>query len=306
MSHFIIALVPVLVLIFIGYGLKRINFISKDVWSGIEKLTYYVMFPALLIQNIGRQNIHGTPWQDMFLIVFIVLVLATAALLLLYKVQPTMTAKTFTSVFQGGIRFNTYIAFSISAAFYGKEGLGLAAISAGFMIVLVNFLCVGVFVFFGSNAASSGKAFIKQILLNPLIIGCVVGWSLSLSGIGLPGVSADILEVLGRAALPIGLMAVGAALKPRLVVGHSKAIINASIMQFLLKPALVIALCSILGLSTIVTGVLLIAFISPTASSAYILARQLGGDEEAMASIITLQTILAFVVMPLWAFAFLV
>ncbi len=306
MNHFIIALVPVLALIFIGYSLKRINFIADEVWAGVEKLTYYVMFPALLIQNIGRQNIHGTPWQEMFLIVFIVLIVATASLFIMFRIQPLMTAKTFTSVFQGGIRFNSYIAFSISAAFYGKEGLGLAAISAGFMIVLVNFLCVGIFIMFGNNAASSGKAFIKQIFLNPLILGCVVGWCLSLSGIGLPGVSADILEVVGRAALPIGLMAVGAALKPKLIKGHSKAIVNASAMQFLLKPALVIGLCSVLNLSTLVTGVLLIAFISPTASSAYILARQLGGDVEAMASIITLQTVLAFVVMPLWAFWFLV
>ncbi|MFQ3250216.1 MAG: malonate transporter [Glaciecola sp.] len=306
MTHFIIALVPVLILIFIGYCLKRINFITDDVWAGIEKLTYYVMFPALLIQNIGRQNIHGTPWQEMFLVVFIVLLVAAVSLFALYKLQPEMSAKTYTSVFQGGIRFNTYIAFSISAAFYGKEGLGLAAISAGFMIVFVNLLCVGTFVFFGNNPSSSGKAFVKQILLNPLIFACIIGWCLSLSGIGLPGVSADVLEILGRAALPIGLMAVGAALKPRLIKGHTKAIVSASTMQFLLKPALVIVLCSAFDLSTIVTGVLLIAFISPTAPSAYILARQLGGDMEAMASIITLQTILAFAVMPLWAFWFLV
>lgn len=305
MNHFVIALVPVLVLILVGYCIKRINFISDEVWAGMEKLTYFVMFPALLIYNIGRQNINGTPWQDMFSVVFIVLIVATLSLLMLYKFQTHMSAKTFTSVFQGGIRFNSYIAFAISAAFYGKEGLGLAAISAGFMIVLVNLLCVGVFVFFGSNAASSGKAFVKQILLNPLIIGCIIGWGLSLSGIGVSGVGADILEVLARAALPIGLMAVGAALKPQLIKGHTGAIISASTMQFLLKPALVIFLCSVFNLPTLVTGVLLIAFISPTASSAYILARQLGGDTEAMASIITLQTIFAFLVMPLWAFWFL-
>lgn len=305
MSAFILALVPVMVLILIGYCLKRIHFISKEIWGGIEKLTYYVMFPALLIKNIGTQNIEGTPWREMFLIVFMVLMISTVFLLLLYKLQPNISGRTFTSIFQGGIRFNTYIAFSISAAFYGIEGLGLASISAGFMIVMVNFLCVGIFVFFGKNAASSAKAFVKQILLNPLIIGCLLGWCISLSGIGISGVSADILDILGRAALPIGLMAVGAALKPRLVLGHSSAIINASVMQFLLKPALVILLSFTLELSSLITGVLLIAFVSPTASSAYILARQLGGDEEAMASIITLQTIFAFVAMPLWAFWFL-
>jgi len=173
------------------------------------------------------------------------------------------------------------------------------------MIVMVNLLCVGVFVIFGSNSAPNGKAFIKQILLNPLIIGCLIGWCISLSGLGISGVSADILDIVGRAALPIGLMAVGAALKPALIGGHTPAIVNASVMQFLLKPALVIVLCSAFGLSTLVTGVLLIAFISPTASSAYILAKQLGGDDEAMASIITLQTIVAFIVMPLWAYGFL-
>jgi len=306
MNHFVVALVPVLVLIFIGYCLKRVHFIGDEIWAGIEKLTYYVMFPALLIFNIGRQNVQGAPWQEMFAIVFIVLAVAALSLLTLFKLQSQMSGRTFTSVFQGCIRFNSYIAFAVSAAFYGKDGLGLASISAGFMIVLVNFLCVGVFVFYGNSAASSSKAFIKQILLNPLIIGCVLGWILSLSGIGLPGVSADILDILGRAALPIGLMAVGAALKPRLIKGHFGAIASASTMQFLLKPALLLWLCSLFGLSSLVTGVLLIAFISPTASSAYILARQLGGDVETMASIITLQTILAFLAMPLWAYWFLV
>ncbi|MBT1452058.1 AEC family transporter [Glaciecola sp. XM2] len=302
MQHFIIALVPVLALIFVGYLLKRLQFIEDNVWAGIEKLTYYVMFPALLIFNIGRQNLDGTQWQEMFFVIFVVLAIASLLLLLLYRVQQDITPQTFTSLFQGGIRFNSYIAFSISAAFYGDEGLGLAAISAGFMIVMVNILCVGVFAMFGDNASSSAKVFMKQVCLNPLILACIVGWLLSLSGIGLPSVSADILKILGQAALPIGLMAVGAALKPRLIKGHSSAIVSASILQFIIKPALVIMLCTFIEVPLIITGVLLIAFISPTASSAYILARQLGGDVDTMASIITLQTLLAFIVMPLWAY----
>jgi predicted permease len=306
MSHFITALIPVLILIFTGYFLKRINFLGDDIWAGIEKLTYYIMFPALLTYNIGKQNIHGTPWQGMFLVVAVVLVVAAVSLLVFYKLQSGMSAKTFTSVFQGGIRFNTYIALSVSAAYFGEKGLAFASISAGFMIVLINLLCVGIFVLYGSKAAPDLKTFVKQIFYNPLILGCIAGWTLSLSGIGLPGVSADILEILGRAALPIGLLAVGAALKPKLIHGHRKAIISSSVIQFLLKPAMVIVLCSLLSLPALATGILLIAFISPTASSAYILARQLGGDLDTMASIITLQTLLAFGIMPLWAFGFLV
>ena len=81
---------------------------------------------------------------------------------------------------------------------------------------------------------------------------------------------------------------------------------NTRANQFLIKPALVLKLCNQLNLSALATGILLIAFIAPTASSAYILARQLGGDLDTMASIITLQTLLAFGIMPLWAFGFMI
>ena len=126
--------------------------------------------------------------------------------------------------------------------------------------------------------------------MNPLILGCVAGATLSVSGVGLPGVSAQIAEIIGRAALPLGLLAVGAALKPELVHGHRSAIFKSSFVQFFFKPVLLLLLCKLVGLNGMAAGVLLIAFISPTASSAYILARQLGGDLESMASIVTLQT----------------
>ena len=134
---------------------------------------------------------------------------------------------------------------------------------------------------------------------NPLILACVVGWILSVSGIGLPGISSEILEIVGRAALPFGLLAVGAALRLEAVKGHVKSISLSSIIQFGVKPLTVITLLHVLNISGVVAGALLIAFIVPTASSAYILARQLGGDTETMSSIITFQTLLAFVFMPL-------
>lgn len=60
-------------------------------------------------------------------------------------------------------------------------------------------------------------------------------------------------------------------------------------------------LISLTGLTGIAASVLVIFFMTPTATSGYILARQLGGDTETMASIITFQTLFAFVVMPVIA-----
>jgi hypothetical protein len=158
----------------------------------------------------------------------------------------------------------------------------------------------------GKDNFTGIKPFVKGVLANPLIIGCAIGWTLSLSEIGLPGVTTDILEILGRAALPFGLLAVGAALKPGMIRGHARSVAIASTAQFLLKPLLVAGLIYLTGLSGLVAGVLYVSFMVPTAPSGYILARQLGGDTETMASIITFQTVIAFLVMPLIASVLLI
>ncbi|MBT8439210.1 MAG: AEC family transporter, partial [Gammaproteobacteria bacterium] len=72
-------------------------------------------------------------------------------------------------------------------------------------------------------------------------------------------------------------------------------------VQFVLKPTVAAVLIHYSGLSGVAAVVLILVFMTPTAPSAYILARQLGGDTETMASIITVQTLMAFVVMPVVA-----
>ena len=301
MSAISTGLAPVLVLILIGYGLKRTRFLPDEAWVGMEKLTYFVLFPALLIRSLANQHLLGTPWPSMLMVVTATLITAATVLVLWHRIFSSVSGPTFTSIFQGGVRFNTYIALAVALSFFGAKGLALAAIAAGFMIILINLLCISVLGIWGANPSKGIMAFSRNIIGNPLIISCVIGWILSQSGIGLPGITDNILEIVGRAALPLGLLAVGAALKPEAVRGHLKPIAISSLVQFGLKPIVAVILISITGLSGIVAGVLVIVFMTPTAASAYILARQLGGDTETMASIITFQTLLAFIVMPLIA-----
>jgi malonate transporter len=298
MNSFTSALIPIFVLIVLGFLLKRTQFLSEDAWSGIERLTYFVLFPALLIRSLGKQTLAGTPWSSMLVVVAGTLLLTTIVLLLLYRFR-SINDTTYTSIFQGGIRFNTYITFAVAQSLFGAKGLAMASVAAGFMIVLINLLCISVFVVWGKANFNGVLSFVREVVGNPLIIGCAIGWFLSLSSIGVPSIAGDILEIIGRAALPFGLLAVGAALKPEVMRGHVSAIVFSSLAQFGLKPLIAALLISTMGLSGITAGVLTIAFMTPTAPSAYILARQLGGDTEAMASIITFQTLLAFLVMPL-------
>ncbi len=305
MSAFTTALIPILALIMIGYGLKRVRFLAEEIWSGIEKLTYFVLFPALLIRTLGNQTLAGVPWTSMLVIVTGTLLTSAAVLIVLQQNINSENSATFTSIFQGGVRYNTYIALAVAQGLFGSVGLALSSVAAGFMIVLINLLCISVFIIWGKATFKGILPFIREIAGNPLIIACSIGWFLSLSGIGLPGLTEDVLEIIGRAALPFGLLAVGAALKPEAIRGHVKPIVISSLVQFALKPLTAALLISSTGLTGIAAGVLVVAFMTPTAPSAYILARQLGGDTETMASIITFQTLLAFFIMPLIALIFL-
>jgi malonate transporter and related proteins len=298
MITFITALIPIIILIILGYILKRVKFLPKETWPGMEKLTYYVLFPSLLIQTLGKQSLIGVPWPSMLTVVVGTLMTSAIVLIVFHKIRSTNNA-IFTSIFQGGVRFNTYITLAVAQSLYGVTGLAMGSVAAGFMIVLINLWCISIFVIWGKASFQGILPFILEVVGNPLIIGCIIGWFLSLSGIGLPYISGDILEIVGRAALPFGLLAVGAALKPELIKGHISPIVISSIAQFGLKPLVTVLLISFTGLTGVAASVLIIAFMTPTAPSAYILARQLGGDTETMASIITFQTLLAFLIMPL-------
>ncbi|MDX1609872.1 MAG: AEC family transporter [Halofilum sp. (in: g-proteobacteria)] len=292
------ALFPILVPILLGAFLKRIGFLPAEAWTGLEKLTYYVLFPSLLVHTLGRQTIAAVPWPGILLTVAVTLTAAAAALVLWHRLRPSVSGPTFTSIFQGGVRFNTYIALAVAAAFFGPEGLAMSAVAAGFMIVLINLYCIAALSVWGSAPVRGVVPLARAVLGNPLIVACALGWTLSLSGIGVPGVAADVLEVIGRAALPFGLLAVGAALQPEAVRGHLRPALVASVVQFGLKPLLAALLIGLTGLTGAAAGAVAIALVVPTATSSYILARQLGGDAPAMASIVTFQTLAAFVVMP--------
>lgn len=301
MNGFINALFPIAILILGGYLLKRFHFLPQQSWPGIEKLTYFVLFPALLVATLGKQDLTGVPWTAMLAVVIGTLLSSAAVLVLWHRMTARVANPTFTSIFQGGVRFNTYIALAVAQAYYGQEGLALGSVAAGFLIIVINLLCVSAFAKWGSNAAAGKNSLIRELATNPLIIACVLGWALSSSPIQLPQIMQNTLEIIGRAALPLGLFAVGAALRPGLLTSHIPSLTVASLAQFGIKPVTALLLIAATGLEGVAAGVLLIAFLTPTAPSAYILARHLGGDTETMASIITLQTLLAFVVMPLIA-----
>ncbi len=208
----------------------------------------------------------------------------------------------FTSVYQGAIRFNTYLALASVNALTGDEGLIIAAVVIAILIPMINLLCVSVFQLMLHRQSSN--PYWKTLATNPLILGCLIGIGLNLSQIELPLVVMEWLGMLGKTALPLGLIAVGVGIKVRQMGHHWLSLISASVFKFIAMPLGFLLGAILLDANSLITEVLIIIAAQPTASSAYILARQLGGNTTLMANIISSQTLLALFSIPLWLIIF--
>jgi malonate transporter and related proteins len=293
------ALGPLFLLILLGAALGRLRQPSGEFWAQLEKIIYFLLFPAMLVSTLATANVGEVPIFRLALVLLGSL-LVFSGLLWAFHRKLGLEAAAFTSVFQGALRFNTYVGVAGAAALHGSAGATVAAVAVALMVPVVNVLCVASFIATGTLGSSSLGKSLMALVRNPLILACLAGIGLNLSGIGLPGWSGTAVELLGRAALPLGLVAVGVALRPQALLRLDRGVWTANLVKLLLLPALVFGVALLLGLDAVSRDVALLFAALPTATSAYILARQLGGDAELMAALITGQTLLAMATLPLW------
>ncbi|HRF63146.1 MAG TPA: AEC family transporter [Candidatus Competibacter sp.] len=290
------ALGPIVALILLGLGLRRMGFPGDGFWPAAERFTYFILFPALLIHHLSLARLGDYAVRSVAAVIVTLLLGMTAVV---YTIRPWLAVDGpgFTSVYQGVIRFNTYVGLAVVLAVFHTEGGTVAALVMAIMIPLINMLCVLVLVAHVGGAVTVGGV-VRGLVTNPLILACLLGIGLNVTGIGLPWGSAAVLEILARAALPLGLLAVGAGLRldglaqPRLLIGTSA-------LKLLGAPALAGMLCGLVEPGRLETAVLVTFTALPGASASYILARQMGGDAPLIAAIVTVETALAIVTLPL-------
>ena len=302
MTVVIAALLPVFLLILLGVVLKRSLIRPEAQWQGLERLTYYVLFPALLIQTLVKADLSNVPIAGVGGALFIS---ALAMSLLCLALRPVLTrleidGPAFTSIFQGAIRWQTYVGLAVSGSLYGASGLALASVAMVAIIPLVNVLSVTVLAHYASPERRSARDIALTIARNPLILACIAGLALNQLHVPLPKLWHDVADALSQASLAIGLLVTGAGLH---FEGLTRSRLAAALgvgLKLVAMPALALALAVWFGLTGPSLVIVAVCAAVPTSPSAYVMARQMGGDAPLLAQIITLQTVLAAVTMPLF------
>ncbi|HEY3678340.1 MAG TPA: AEC family transporter [Bradyrhizobium sp.] len=300
MAVVLAGLLPVFLLIVLGVVLKRTLMRLETQWHGLERLTYYVLFPMLLIQTLVKADLSSVPVAGvggaLLLSALLMAILCLAMRPLLSRMA--VDGPAFTSIFQGAIRWQTYVALAVAGNLFGNTGLALASVAMVAIIPLVNVLSVAVLAHYAAPERQSVGAILMTVLRNPLIWACVIGLAINVVHLPLPKLWHQVADALGGSSLAIGLLVTGAGLHLEGLLRPSAAATLGVVFKLILMPALAIALAFAFGLTGANLVIVAACSAVPASPSAYVMARQMGGDAPLLAQIITLQTILAAITMP--------
>ncbi len=294
------SLLPVMLLIALGAGLTHFKVIPAEAWSGVDKLTYYALIPALMISTLSRASLEVSTMSRVggALLAGVVIVATLTMLLRPFLLRQGVDGPGFTSVFQGAVRWNTFSALAIAGSLFGAEGTAVVAIAAAIMIPMVNVLTVAVLATYARGERLKPGAFVITLAKNPFIWSISLGLALNLIGNPVPKVLQDTLAMAGNATLAVSLIMVGGGLQLASLGRIDTPLVVASVLKLLIMPGIMVVAGLIIGLSGPTLGALIVCGSVPTASASYVLARLMGGDAPMIARIMTWQTLIAFVTMP--------
>jgi predicted permease len=289
-----LALLPDFALILVGASLRRILHLGDHFWNGLEKLVYYVLFPALLFGGLLRARIDWSAAAPMLAVAGVAM--GGAMLLGLAGRMFAITPVSFASQYQCAFRFNSYIGLAVAGTLYGVPGIAAMGIVVGLMVPPANLAAVWML-------ARHGDAGVwRELARNPLILATLAGIAANLGGFEPPVVMLKFLGRLGDAAIVLGLLAVGAGLR---IVGAGGTATHLAAAYFLVvklvaMPGIALLLIRGFGLSGVHADVALIFAALPAASSAYILAQRMGGDGARVAWLISAGTLASMLSIPFW------
>lgn len=285
-------LLPDFLLILVGYLVCRHTALSRPLWDSIERIVYHLLFPALLFITIVR---HPLQLDAALPVAACGLAVVLAGVVMAYAAQllPGVDERLHASGAQTAFRFNSYVALALAERVAGPPGLAWTAILLAACVPVCNLAAVW------PLARHGGQSYGRELLRNPLILATGAGLVFNLLGLSLPAIAANTLSRVGAAAVPLGLMAVGAGLQMGALNASPRLAAIFLGIRHVLLPLFAVALVITIGLPQPQQALIVTFAALPTASSAYVLAVRMGGHGGFVAGLVTVSTLIAMAGLPL-------
>ena len=293
----------ILLVMLLGYGLSKKLLTDSLFWQGISKLSYWVLFPVLVVRTLAHATIDTGLLLPLFTIFTVALILILVYCVLVARLLGLDGAST-AALTQGGMRHNGFIGLAVLVDIFGLPGQELGALIIAVLLPSTNILSVlSVSLLVRKNQPQKqllSTLILKELLRNPMLVGVAIGLLLNVLSISIPTILDQSMDLVSRAALPLLLLGVGASLKMSSLRGRWLPLMAALSAKFLVFPVLFLGGAWWFNLSPLVTVCVVVFGALPTAVSAYPFIQQMGGNAKLMADIITLQTLASLIGLTFW------
>ena len=302
--------VPVFVLVGLGYGFAVTKVLSRETGEGLVAFVFTVAVPLLLARTI----VLGPPLDASVVLLWlcyfgtVALVWTAADLGVIHLFGRGRRAGVIAGV---GAGFSNLVLMGIPLVqlAYGQAGLDIL-----FLVIAVHLpIMVGTATFLMEfalradgvekapvNVLGTAKALARNLGRNPLVIGILIGLLWRLSGLPFGGVPARITDLLGGAAGPVALFALGMGLDKYGIRGNLAPAIYLATLSLAVMPGIALALAHLLGLDDLTRKVVVVGAAMPTGVNAYLFASDFKIAEGMATNTIVLATASALVTVPLW------
>ncbi|MBE7049803.1 MAG: AEC family transporter [Ruminococcaceae bacterium] len=297
------AIVPIFILMLIGYVIKCFKLADKKSMDVLNRIVFKIFLPVLLFDNIYNTNTGNI--FDWKLIVFTT-VGVLAVFVVGYFAVMHLTDKNSSRgvILQGFFRGNfAILGIPIVNYICGENSGATAALMVAYVIPVFNVLAViALERFRDESEKTSPLKVLKGIVLNPLIIGCIIGTVFFAFGIKLPKVIEKPIDDMASAATPLAIISLGFDFDFSLIKGYAKENIIVSLGRLVIIPLVMMPLAVYFGFSGEALACLLVVFGSPVAVSSFAMSQQMGGDEKLCAQIIVLTSALCLLTLFVWIY----
>lgn len=293
------ATTPVFLIILLGYILKKIGVINEQFIKPCNTLNFTVTLPVLLIVQLSKTDFINN--LDIKFILYCMISTTLMFFMIYYYAKKTIKDSSKIGAFvQASFRGSAAvlgIAFIINV--YNETGFAPLMIIAA--VPLYNIYSVIVLSIEGHGKIDIKKT-IKDIVLNPIIIGILIGIAVSIFNIKFPVIIDKSLNSIADLASPLALICIGASFNFKLSKKDIKLSCISVIIKLIVLPAIFLPFAYYLGFKDTQMLAILIMVASPTTPSCYIMAQQMANDHELTASIVVLSTLVASFTLTMWIY----
>ena len=294
---------PLFLMIVLGYSLKRIRVYDEHTISGVNQLVFKVFLPLLLFINIYQTDVAGV-FDLKLMLVAVLGVLGSFFMTWLIIAWIEKDNRKRGVLIQGIFRSNFVIfGIPVTTSLFGAEATGAAALLVAVIVPIFNMLSVVILEIYRGSRINVPKI-LKGIITNPLIIGSVTGLLCLLLHIKIPLVLEKTISDLSKVTTPLALVILGGAFTFSSMKGNVKQIAIGVLGKLVIVPVICLSFALLIGIRGVGLAISMSIFASPTAVSSFSMAKQMDGDADLAGHLVVLGSMLSVVTMFIWIFIF--